>query len=274
MSIMNKHITDLLSRSHANDVSPYDESFLEASLRKRMTETQCGSAEHYCRFLEHSSDERSLFYDSLRICYSEFFRNPLTFGVLERIVLPSLILKKKNGTRNELRIWSAACAAGQEAYSLAIVLEEFKIGSGEQFTYRIFATDRCDVQIREAQHGSYSASALGNINLHRASHWFTNHGDSYTVHPALKEHIDFSVFDLLSEHISCPPASIFGDFDLVVCANILFYYKQEHRSAILEKAGSCLARGGFIVTGEAEREIFLNHHYREAFPHSAIFRAL
>jgi chemotaxis methyl-accepting protein methylase len=80
------------------------------------------------------------------------------------------------------------------------------------------------------------------------------------------------VFDLFSEQLSCPPASIFGDFDLMVCANLLFYYKNEDRKIILKKAGKCLAKGGFIITGETERDILIRHNYHEVFPQSAIFQ--
>ena len=83
--------------------------------------------------------------------------------------------------------------------------------------------------------------------------------------------IDFSVFDLFSEQLSSPPASIFGDFNLVICANLLFYYKHEFRKIILEKVGSCLAKGGYLVTGETERDILLRYNYHEIFPQSAIF---
>jgi chemotaxis protein methyltransferase CheR len=88
----------------------------------------------------------------------------------------------------------------------------------------------------------------------------------------LKNNIDFSVFDLLSGQFSCPPASIFGEFDIVVCANMLFYYKNKYRQAILEKTGNCMANAGYLVTGETERQILIDHNYSEAFPQSAIFR--
>lgn len=237
-----------------------------------MSQTACGSVEDYAALLENNHEEGKRFVDALHISYSGFFRNPLTFAVLERIVLPQLIGQRKNSRRKEIRIWSTACAAGQEAYSLAILLEELHAGNTEGFDYRLFATDHSEEQINEAKKGQYSAASLLNLSLKRAGEWFSCQGDIYSINPKLKEKTDFSIFDLFSDHLSCPPASIFGDFDLVVCANLLFYYKKHHQKIILEKTAKCLADGGFFITGEAERDIVLHENYQEVFPQSGIFR--
>lgn len=272
MNEINKHIADLLMGMHGIDISQYDTSFLGRSLQKRITEIHCGSVEEYCSFLEDNKMEGKNFFDSLHISYSEFFRNPLTFAVLERIIVPSIVLKKKTNKRKEIRIWSAACAAGQEAYSIAILLEELKNGNMNKFDYRIFATDLCESQVDEARKGAFTAAALHNASMKRAEQWFTHRGETYFAKPELKEHIDFSVFDLFDEHVSSPPASIFGDFDLVFCANLLFYYKNAYRKIILDKITHCLASGGFLITGEAEREIVMKHGFHEVYPQSAIFQ--
>lgn len=271
---MNEHRADkidLLLRTHGIDVSKYETSFLESSTQKRMNETGCDSTDEYCARLEADSGERSAFTDSLHNSYSLFFRNPLTCAVLERIVLPALVLKKKPASGRELRIWSSACAAGEEAYSLAILLEEHVAGN-ENFTYRIFATDQSDVQVNKARTGEYAAAALSNLSLKRAGEWFTRQGDVYTVKPELRKHIEYSTFDLFSDGSGCPVGSIFGDFDLVICANLLFYYTEQFRDAILAKIGHCMAAGGYLVTGETERDIVMRHNYRELYPQSAIFK--
>src|SRR5450631_3198349 len=269
---MNKHVADLLLGSNGIDVSKYDDSFLGKSLLKRMRETHYASIEEYCAFLEQSNEERTNLADSLHINYSEFFRNPLTFAVLERIILPAIVLKNKNAKRKEIRIWSSACAGGQEAYSLAILLEELRNGDSAKFTYRIFASDQCESQVNEAQKGQYSAGALKNMSLKRAEEWFIRRGDLYTIKPEMKVHMDFSLFDLFNEELSCPPASIFGDFDLVLCANLLFYYKNEYQKIVLGKMGNSLTNGGYLVTGETERDILKKRSYHEVFPQSAIFQ--
>jgi chemotaxis methyl-accepting protein methylase len=263
---------DLLLRTRAIDVSRYDISFLESAIQKRMNEKGCVSTEEYCAILETDSEERSAFTGSLRISYSAFFRNPLTCAVLERMVLPAVALQRKTSRRHEIRVWSAACAGGHEAYSLAMLLEELGNNDTTTFSYRIFATDVSEAQVQEAMRGEYAAAAVNNVNLKRAGRWFRREGDRYFVSPELKKNIEFSTFDLFSDGIGCPSASIFGDFDLVVCANLLFYYQEPFRDTILAKIGHCLANGGYLITGETERDIVKKYHYRELYPQSAIFK--
>ena len=268
----NNYIAGLLLNLNGVDISIYDESFLSNSLLKRMSDNRIDTLEEYSALIEQHAGERELLIGSLNISYSGFFRNPLTFDVLKQIVLPSLILKNKNSKTNELRIWSAACAAGQEAYSMAILLEELKNGTPHKLNYRIFATDQNELQIEEAKEGKFSLASLNNITMKQSAEWFTQQGETYSVIPELKKHIDFSTFNLLDDKFSSPPRSIFGSFSLIFCANILFYYDKEYREIIINKISKSLADGGYIITGEAEREILINLNYYEVFPNSAIFR--
>lgn len=269
---MEKHITELLLRSQGIDVSKYNNSFLDKSLQKRISETHCDSTEAYYNLLEQDKKEGVIFLGSLQISYSEFFRNPLTFAVLERLILPYIAARNRKNKQKGIRIWSAACAAGQETYSLAILLEELKNAGNQNISFRIFSTDQSASLIKEASEGKYSTDALDNLNFKRVKQWFSKCGDTYNVKPELKKNIDFSVFDLLNGQYGSPPASIFGDFDLVVCANLLFYYKPEYQVKIIEKICNCLADGAYLITGETEREILMRQNLHEAYPHSAIFR--
>jgi len=256
------------------DVSRYDDTFLNKSLQNRIDENQCETAGAYFTLLKENEYEAEIFKKSLINNYTEFFRNPITFAFLERIVLPAIFRRKKDTDNKEIRIWSAACSAGQEAYSLAMLLEELKNGKDGKLNYRIFATDRYESQVNEARKGIYSGAALNNLSMKRVKQWFTSHSDIYTVKPELKEHIDFSVFDLFSENLIAPAASIFGDFDVVICANLLFYYKPKYQRVIIEKTGKCMANNAYLVVGEAERDILIKHNYFEVFPQSAIFQKM
>ena len=266
----NKPITKLLLQRENFDGSKYDESFLEKTLEKRMTESHCASETMYYDYLQQSHIEAQEYIRSLSVCYSEFFRNSLTFAVLERVILPGIIFNKKKNSQHEVRIWTAACAAGQETYSIAMLLKEFS--NDNKIKFRIFATDQSEEQIEYAQKGVYKLSELRNLSVGRLANWLTNKGDNYSVKPELKEHIEFSTFDLFSKEFSSPPTSIFGDFDLIVCANLLFYYKPEFQKVILKKVTNCLSADGFLVTGETEREIVLQQRFKEVYPSSAIFK--
>lgn len=194
--------------------------------------------------------------------------------MLEKIIFSNILLKKTNSKRKEIRIWSAACSSGQETYSLAMLLKEFKNGEGEEINFRIFATDCSETVVNEARKGEFRMESLTNLSLKRINQWFTKKGDIYTVKPELKANIDFSVFDLLNEELSSPPSSIFGNFDLVICANLLFYYKPDSQKKIIEKVMQCLTKGGFLMSGETERSILMQHQLVEVYPQSAIFQVL
>lgn len=257
---------------HTNiDVSKFDEAFLRNSVQKQMKKLKFESIEAYIVHLKTHPTDCELFLDSLFINYSEFFRHPLTFSVLENILIPQIVSELKSKRHKEVRIWSAACAGGEEIYSVAMLMNELTPQLGEQIRFRLFASDYADDQLSKAQKGEYPASALKNISLIRLNNWFTKHGQVYSVKPELKEKIDFSVFDLLNQQRNCPEESIFGDFDIVFCANILFYYKPYYQKMIIEKAYANLREGGYIITSETERNIFLQLNFEEVFPHSAIF---
>jgi chemotaxis methyl-accepting protein methylase len=271
MKESNKLISNHILQSKGIDLSRFDENFLFKCIQRRMVETHCKSKEDYFELLNQKEIECEEFLNSLQISYSEFFRNPLTFSVLEKVVLPALTLQKVRGKRDEIRIWSAACAGGQETYSISMLLNEFRSGGGDELNYRIFSTDMAESQIIRAKKGQYELSELSMLTLKRKKEWFTKKGDAYVVKTQLKEKVDFSVFDLLNENSNCPPASIFGDFDIIFCANLLFYFKKEFRTKILEKLSYSLAKGGLLITGETEREILIQQNYREVYPQSAIF---
>lgn len=237
------------------DISKYDEHFLQKSLERRLKQTRDTSLASYLRHLSENKVEAETFSRSLNITYSEFFRNRVTFAYLEQSILPRLIEKREKDGSSELRIWSAGCAAGQEAYSLAILLDELATQGGAEISLRIFATDSSEADLEKARKGLYDISAVGNVALKHINKYFDQQGGSYVIIPRLRERIDFSYYDQLDERSWCPPASIFGDFDLVMCCNLLFYYRKDLRQCILNKVIRCLKPDGYLVTGEAERGI-------------------
>jgi len=256
------------------NVSAYDEAFIHQSIEKRLQTNDSAGTEAYRLELENNVDERTLFMKSLQVSYSEFFRTPLTFAVLEKLVLPELIQHAIRHHHNKLRIWSMACASGQEVYSLAMLLEEQLEKETNPIEYRIFASDHNVSEIVQSRIGVYDVSSLGNMSLKRLNRWFTKGKEGYKIKDEIRNKIDFSVFDLVSNAGGAPPESIFGGFDLIFCANLLFYYKPEFQKRILEKAVKALANGGYLVTGEVERPLLMQNSFKEIYPYSAIFHKL
>lgn len=265
-------IIELLKDSTGVDISCFDDSFLLKSIEKRLIVKAIPSLDDYFHYLKIHQKEAVSFLDSLHISFSEFFRNPLTFAYLEQFILPQLLAGKRKKADKEIRIWSAACASGQESYSLAILFDELRENSSEKLDFRIFATDNNHLELSKAQEGTFSAYTLSKVTLKRLNTYFVQQEDHYTVSASLKNQVDFSYFDLLKDQRTCPAPSIYGNFDLVMCSNLLFYYKPACRRRILEKIGHTLAPGGYLVTGETEREILMKYNYQEVFENSAIFR--
>ncbi len=265
-------VVGLLKESYGRDIARYDGAFLAKSIAKRRSANNGLSHAEYCSLLRDTPKEIDQLLDSLHIGYSEFFRNPLTFAYLEQFVLPILFACKKKKHESAIRIWSAACAAGQEAYSLAMLLDELNENIREQLNFLIFATDNDETELSKAREGVYHLTSMDHLSFKRVNTYFVKSDDSYVVSPSLRKHIDYSLFDLLDDKRSCPTPSIYGNFDLVVCSNLLFYYKTEHRRRILDKITNTLAPGGYLVTGETEREILLKYGLFEIFENSAIFK--
>jgi len=254
------------------DISAYDEAFLRNIVDSRKIELAIVTNKEYLNYLGSCEEEAIVFRSRLTNSYSEFFRNPLTFAYLEQIILPQLIEKKRIKKENQIRIWSAACASGQEAYSMAILCDELIESKKSDINYLIFATDVDIEEVSKAKKGVYNAATLGKVTLKRIQTYFTPTGDDFIIAPQLRNRIDFSVFNLLSDQGSCPPASIYGNFDLVFCSNLLFYYEPVSRIRILERIGNSLAKDGYLITGETEREILKGNNYREVSANSAIFQ--
>lgn len=256
----------------AVDVARYDQSFVFQIIKNRQLELKLKDYYHYIDCLLEDENEREIFENMLQISYSIFFRNLLTYSTLDQIVIPKLLIKKSSKSNANLRIWSCACAAGQEPYSLAMVLENCLTKNYKLNNYHIFATDIDPKQIEIAKAGVYTEESLKNVTFNDFQKWFSQSMNNYMISDSLKKKVTFSVFDLLDEKKSSPPDSIFGDFDIIMCANIMFYFNEESRKSIFNKLISSALQNTFFITGEVEREYFISRQFVELYPQSAIFQ--
>ncbi|UWG96570.1 hypothetical protein LPY66_17030 [Dehalobacter sp. DCM] len=238
-----------MSRKHGRDISVFEESFLRNSVERRSDLLGVKQSE-YLRYVEENREEAENFYHSLNITFTQFFRNSLTFALLEQYIIPRLINKKAN--RGAIRIWSAGCSCGQEPYSLAILLSELISAQEQAVTYRILATDSSQQALSIAKEGIYDKTGVNNVKVQFLEKYFTRKDEMYAVSSQIKQQITFSYYDLLDPFSNNPPESIYGDFDLVICSNLLFYYKPEIQQLIIDKLQKSLSYIGYLVTGEAE----------------------
>ena len=250
--------------SFAIDLSVYDEDFLLKVIYSRMVVSGCADTLQYHSYLWEHPEEQKFLKSSLNNSYSEFFRETLSFSILKNQILPQ-ILKQYKGNK-VFRIWSAGCALGQEAYSLAMLFNEAL--QHTSLSFRVLATDISSENLALAKAATYSDENMQKIPYGWWRRYFEPISSSsvrnprsliveYRITKDIREKVDFALFDLNDKRFSSPPDGIFGDFDLVMCSNLLFYYNNEARKSIVRKLLRSLAPGGILITGEAERDIFL-----------------
>lgn len=254
--VMNTTLTEISQRVcqlSGKDISHYDQEFLMKILTMRWAQIGISNAFEYNLYMEKNPEEVFVFHNALINVFSQFFRDPLTFAVLDSVVLPRLLAEKSKGS--ELRIWSAGCSTGQEAYSLAMMLEDLRAQQGAGFTFRIIATDRSEDALVIAKEGIYESTSFQNMTLKHFNRYVVKEGDRYRVCDDLKRSVSFTVYDLLDPFTSTPPESIFGGFDVIFCCNVLIYYEPQTQQRIIKKLEKALNPNGFLVTGETEKDL-------------------
>ena len=187
------NLLEQVSRQAGCDLSAYDEAFLQRSVDKRMRAAGCQDTAEYGRLLDQGDGEVKELFGALNITYSEFFRDCLAFAVLERSVLPQLVDAGRKKGQTGIRVWSAGCAAGQEAYSIAILLDTL---AGE-VPFRIFATDREEARLLQARQGLYPVEALGGVRLGLLQTCFTRQGETYRLAERIMPRVDFSTASIV-----------------------------------------------------------------------------
>ena len=258
-----------LKERYALDISVYDNSFLEKTIHNRLVVTSCKTTNDYLEYLGNVPDEPTCLINQLSNSYSEFFRNQLTFSILEQTIIPKLFNDSATNRSHEIRIWSAGCASGQEPYSLAILFDDFKNNHPINTNYRIFATDNSQKKLDSAVKGIFDFKSVKNTKLEFVEKYFRRNGDNFMLDVNLMKQVDFSFYDLLEKDSNSPPSGIYGDFDLIVCCNVLLYYQPEIQQKILQKFYRSLKTYGFLITGEAETSFVNSHAYFKQYTISA-----
>jgi chemotaxis protein methyltransferase CheR len=254
------------------DIIRFDDLFLNHILQNRIHEFHLLNVNEYFDLLIKDDHEKEIFTNLLNINYSVFYRNIITFNVIEQFIIPRIVNHKQRIKGKNIRIWSCACASGQEPYTLAMIMENELIAKKDSFNYQIFATDIDAKQIQNAKMGVYTDQVLKNVPLKDIQNWFSVQQEQYAISDALKEKITFSLFDLLDPIQTVPVDSIFGGFDIIMCANLLFYFSEDSRNVILKKLINSSNKNCFFVTGEVERDYFLKQNFYEVYPYSSVFQ--
>ena len=251
MLISNLQIDALLKvvqKSTGMDLTGYCTPMLSRRLSERLERMEM-EADQYISLCRSDETECAKLARAIAIHVSSFFRNPIVFEILAQSVFPGLIQK----TPGELRVWSAGCAAGEEAYSVAILIAEAnKRNPRAQIQPLIFATDIDRDILAKAERAVYARESLKDTKLGWVDTYFSSLGDGFKVCDEVKTMVHFSANDLLSPQTGVPEESIYGSFDLILCRNVLIYFSAEHQKQVLEKLYNALASGGVLVLGDSE----------------------
>ncbi|PKL38233.1 MAG: chemotaxis protein CheR [Candidatus Riflebacteria bacterium HGW-Riflebacteria-1] len=245
-------ILDYLMEKRGFDFSGYRAAMLERRISRRLAATRCKDFHRYLTFLQNNPAELDMLLDAITINVSSFFRDPLTFELLADRIIPSILESKFRLKDDSIRIWSAGCAMGEEPYSLAIIIHELLQKEKLRITPHIFATDIDAKALKEAEKAVYKTSSLENIKQRQITRYFTQASQAFQLLPEIINMVTFSQYDMLDQKRRVPPASIFGNFDLILCRNLLIYFNTDYQKTIFTKLHHALAQNGILILGQAE----------------------
>src|SRR5215218_5318275 len=253
-----------LHRNRGVDFRSYKRPTILRRLGRRMALLDCESIDEYSRYLEEHPEEYRQLIGAFFIKVTEFFRDPQLFDYLKEEVLPGLIEEARE-EENQLRIWSAGCATGEEAYPLAILVSEVLGREAGLFNVRIFATDIDEDAVKYARRGVYPPSALEGLSEEQLRRYFVEEGGSYQVKKQIRGMIVFGEHDLAQR-------SPFPHVDLVVSRNVLIYFSGELQRRALQLFAYSLRDGGYLVMGKAESPSLLADLFAPVDRNNKVYR--
>ncbi|HEY3491536.1 MAG TPA: protein-glutamate O-methyltransferase CheR, partial [Solirubrobacterales bacterium] len=232
-----------LKAARGFDFSGYKRATLGRRIRKRMSEVEIGDYESYADYLEANPREFAELFNTILINVTGFFRDPDAWDYLTKETIPQLI--EEVPEEEQIRIWSAGCASGEEAYTAAIVLLE-ALGE-EEFKRRvkIYATDVDEEALAEARSAVYPEEALKDLPREIVDRYFVENGRGYGFRPDLRRSVIFGRNELIED---APISRI----DLLICRNVLMYFTVEAQTRILSQLNFALRDRGFLFLGKSE----------------------
>lgn len=226
------------------DFGNYKPATILRRLKRRMVATDSQSLDSYLRFLDQHPDEYQRLISTFLIKVTEFFRDRELFDTLRNETLPRLIDDARKRSK-QLRIWSAGCATGEEAYSIAMLVADALGDELDQFSVRVFATDLDANAIAFARRGVYPGAALNMAPRELVERYFVRTDDEYEVNKRVRSLVVFGQHDLGQR-------APFPHIDLVLCRNVLIYFGAELQRRVLQLFAYSLRNSGILVLGKAE----------------------
>ena len=235
----------LLRAQTGHDFSQYKPSTIHRRIERRMAINQVKTINEYIRYLQQSPAEVDALFRDLLIGVTNFFRDPEAFKALEKQIIPKLFTGKTAGAL--VRAWVPGCSTGEEAYSIAILLQERLETLKQTYRVQVFATDIDSHAIATARSGLYPASIATDISPERLARFFTVEpdGSAYRVHKSIRDMLIFSEQDVIKD----PP---FSKLDLLSCRNLLIYMGGDLQKKLIPLFHYALNPGGILFLGTSE----------------------
>ncbi len=237
-----RDVLGLLRTRTGRDFTYYKRATILRRVARRMQINEAATLPAYLDFLRTHSGETGALLQDLLVSVTNFFRDREAFAVVEERI-PTLFAGK--GAGDTVRVWSAACATGEEAYSLAMLLHEHARQLEHPPTVQVFGCDLDERAIQTARAGLYPATIAADVSEERLQRFFTREARGYRVRRELRETVLFTQHDLLKD-------APFSRMDLVSCRNLLIYLDTEAQARALEVFHFALKPDGLLFLGSAE----------------------
>ncbi len=245
-----ERIKSILLADGGRDISQYKDRYLRRRLNVRVRATKLPSYAAYVRLLEREPRELPILLDKLTINVTEFFRNPQVWRVVSTVVLPALFADRPEGSM--IRVWSAGCANGQEAYSILFTLIEYLDQHPGKWKIVIRGTDVDRASLQTARAGCYPTATLRGATPEVVARYFEDAPDPQgearphvRVRKEFRDRVTFQYHDLVSDR----PQRY---FDLILCRNMLIYLSKAQQEHVLRSLHAALVSRGFLVLGKTE----------------------
>lgn len=233
----------ILRDHNSVDFTGYKQNTLIRRIERRMSLFEITSLEDYIEYLQKSDKERRTLFKEFLISVTSFFRDPEAFEFIQTHVVPMLL--EDRDRRDQVRIWVPGCATGEEAYSLAILFQEYMERTGRFTDVKIFATDLDRDALERAGQGVFPESVMADIPMTLLKDYFVKQGDYYEILRQIRSMVVFAHQNLVKD----PP---FSRIDLISCRNLLIYLQPEIQNRVLSIFQFALKPRGYLFLGSSE----------------------
>ena len=252
-------VRTLLLERGGVDISRYRPKCVFRRIAVRQRKLGMENLKEYAAVLRADPHEYARLLGTLTINVTEFFRDPSLFRLIARRILPDLFERKACRRRRKalLKFWCAGCASGEEAYSLAITLEEFRKTMRRAPDYKIYGTDVDRKALEIAKAGRYRPEQVKKMQPAYLEQYFLREGGAYRIAPSLAGKVKFMAHD-----ITRPFPRVSG-LDMILCRNVLIYLEKSAHRTVFSLLDRKLAVKGYLVLGKVER---IDEHFSSRFP--------